>query len=255
MHKGCFLKEHWLRLVLFLVLSVSGGTTCGQQLKSTLFPAMPRHLSFQPTLLQGKLPESSGLSITTSQIHILPKLFLRNNKAYTQLNFTYDGNTQEQLTLRQQGDTIWLALDTQVVQWDTTANAQKLARIQEQIRQLREAYSNNSAGWFSEVPTSIEENIFLRFNAAVGARWLCYRHVQGHFEFYWVQLEKIISRKKKEPLYLFSVLFSGGGSHMSKLRKLAVSRQHGIEGTVWYDYACWEPYDCSDLMIGYGSWK
>ncbi|WP_400193387.1 hypothetical protein [Hymenobacter sp. B81] len=181
----------------------------------------------------------------------MPKPVRRNGKTYWEIYLYYDQKIGSALTLRQQEDTVWLAINPEMTEWAPDADSVKSRQIKQWIRQLHQEHPQ----WFPDAPASLEENVFLRFDARIGDKWACFARTRnGGLQYYWVSLDTV-QGTPQQPLYVFSVSYSGRASHMSQLQKLVVSKTKGIQGMLWYDYACWLPYQCQDLLVRYGNWQ
>lgn len=187
------IKEHWLLLVLLFVLLVDSTSMQAQAPARKLFPLMSASTRFTPRELDVKLPRD--FSIPDSYVRVLPEPYHRNSKLYNQLAISYGEKNQVVFTLRQQADKVWLAMDTQVVDWDSGTSAQRLPLVQEYVRQLQASYP----ALFSAIPTSLEESVLLRFNARIGEKWICYASTRQHYTFYRVELQDIITKGQAEP--------------------------------------------------------
>ena len=249
--QGGNLQKHWLRLVLFCVGWLGPDAAFGQQTGRTLFPQMPQRQSFSPTVIEGVLPEWSGLKVTASEVRVAPEPLRRNGKTYWEIDLYYDREIRAAYTLRQQGDTIWVAINPEAADWVPDTDTARTRSLTRSIEQLHQVYPE----WFGKAPKSFEEDVFFRFNARIGDTWSCLTRVRGGFNSCWVTLDTILTRRRAEPLYVFSLSNSSTVSHMPQLMKLVVSKTKGIRGMQWYDYACWEPYDCEDLLVRYGTWE
>ncbi|MBT9394947.1 hypothetical protein KLP40_17410 [Hymenobacter sp. NST-14] len=240
------IKEHWRLLVLFFVVLVDSTHMQAQTPGSTLFPLMSASTRFTPRWLDAKLPRD--FKVPDSYVRILPEPYRRNNKLYSQLAISYGEKSGVVFTLRQQADTVWLAMDTQVVDWDSGTSAQRLPLVQENVRQLQASYP----ALFSAIPTSLEESVLFRFNARIGEKWICYASTRQRYTFYRVELQDIIVEGQAEPQYVFNVSYSGAASHTPSLLKITVSKSRGIRGLLWYDYLCGPQLNCADVHILYG---
>lgn len=176
---------------------------------------------------------------------------MRGAKSYWEIDAYYDNEIRAAFYLRQRGDTVWLAMDAWQANWNAEQAAQRLPAVQQHIQQLRAENPDQMA----PPPPSLAENVLLRFNAQAGEQWTCFSTSHGGLSFYQVQLEKIIPQRKSEALYVFAVQQSNPASHMPQLMKLVVSKNQGVRGMLWLDYACWEPRACTDLLVRYGRWK
>ncbi|KUG08247.1 hypothetical protein [Solirubrum puertoriconensis] len=243
--------EHWLRLVLFFVGWFGCSGVAAQPSQRALFPRMPRYVSFSPRIIKGVLPESSGLQASNSAVRVVAEPFQRNGKRYWHLDLYYDNKATERFTLRQRGDTVYAAVDTHMTEWNAEAAVSRLHAFQRAVRQLHEQDPRR----MPPPPPSVEENVLFRFDARVGEEWGCFTEAQSSIQYYRISLEQIVDQEQAEPLYVFALRYSMSASHLPTLQKLVVSKTKGIRGMLWYDYACWEPYDCEDLLVRYGKWE
>ncbi|GAB3830876.1 hypothetical protein [Hymenobacter jeollabukensis] len=244
-------QEHRLRLVLFFVAWGCCLAAFGQQADRTLFPRMRPRQSFAPALIKGELPEAGRLRVTDSEVRVGPEPLRRNGKTYWEIDLYYDRQIYEAFRLRQQGDTVWLAINPELTEWAPDADSAQSRRLRRSVQRLHQEYTH----LFPEPPQSFEENVFLRFNAKVGEEWACLTRIKGSVNVCWVTLDAILNSQQLDPLYVFSVRNSSNASHTPQLMKLVVSKTRGIRGMLWYDYACWEPYHCEDLLVRYGNWE
>ncbi|WP_073280649.1 hypothetical protein [Hymenobacter psychrotolerans] len=238
-------REYRLLLVLSFVSLATSLSIWAQVPERGLFPLMPAVTAFTPKVIKGNLPRNSKISTCTAKI--LPKPFHRNGKSYSQLAVSYGKNSSVLFTLRQRADTVWLAMNTHLVDWDAAAEARRLPAVQAHVRQLQASYP----AFFAAIPAGFEEEPFLRFNAQIGEKWVCYQQTRQQYAFYRVELEDIIIKGQAEPQYLFSVNYSGHVSHMPSLLKIKISKARGVQGMVWYDYRCSKQGGCDDITVDY----